>query len=38
MNPADINTKTVLSVGVEDEFKILTAQPYYSGEIYAGEV
>lgn len=37
-NPADINTKTVLSVTVTEETVYLTPEKYYSGELYAGEV
>lgn len=36
--PADINTKTVLSVKVTEETVYLTPEKYYSGELYAGEV
>lgn len=37
-NPADINTKTVLSVTVTEETVYLEPKCYYSGELYAGEV
>lgn len=37
-NPADINTKTVLSITVTEETVYLEPQYYYSGELYAGEV
>ena len=37
-NPADINTKTVLSITVTEETVYLTPEKYYSGELYAGEV
>lgn len=37
-NPADINSKTVLSVAVTEETVYLTPEKYYSGELYAGEV
>ncbi len=37
-NPADINSKTVLSVAVTEETVYLDPYYYYSGELYAGEV
>lgn len=38
VNPADINTKTVLAVTVTDQLMILEPEIWYSGELYAGEV
>lgn len=37
-NPADINTKTRLTVTVTEETVYLEPTKYYSGEIFAGEV
>lgn len=37
-NPADINTKTKLTVTVTEETVYLEPTKYYSGEIFAGEV
>lgn len=37
-NPADINTKTRLTVTVTEETIYLEPAKYYSGEIIAGEV
>ncbi len=38
VNPADINTETVLTVAVEDKILILHPEVWYAGEIYAGEI
>lgn len=38
VNPADMNGKTVLTVSVTDEMKILEPETWYSGELYSGEV
>lgn len=37
-NPADINTKALLTVTVTEETVYLEPTKYYSGEIFAGEV
>lgn len=37
-NPANINTKTKLTVTVTEETVYLEPTKYYSGEIFAGEV
>ncbi len=37
-NPANINSKTVLSVKVTETIKLLEPYYYYSGDLYAGEV
>ena len=37
VNPADINVRTVLSVTVTEEMKILQPEVWYSGELYSGE-
>ena len=37
-NPANINSKTVLSVEVTETIKLLEPYYYYSGDLYAGEV
>lgn len=37
-NPANINTKTHLTVTVTEETVYLEPTKYYSGEIFAGEV
>lgn len=38
LNPADMNSKTVLSVIVIEKTMILEPEFFYSGEIYSGEV
>ena len=38
VNPADMNTSTVLTVTVTDEFMILEPDFWYSDETYSGEV
>ena len=38
VNPADINTETVLTVTVADKILILHPEVWYAGEIYAGEI
>lgn len=38
VNPANINTETVLTVAVEDKILILHPEVWYAGEIYAGEI
>lgn len=38
INPADINTETILTVAVEDKILILHPEVWYAGEIYAGEI
>ena len=38
VNPADMNSKTVLSVTVIEKMVILEPDFFYSGEIYSGEV
>lgn len=38
LNPADMNSKTVLSVTVIEKAVILEPEFFYSGEIYSGEV
>lgn len=38
VNPADINTETILTVAVEDKILILHPEVWYAGEIYAGEI
>lgn len=38
INPADINTETILTVEVEDKILILHPEVWYAGEIYAGEI
>jgi hypothetical protein len=37
-NPANINSKTVLTVTVTEETVYLEPYYYYSGDLYAGEV
>ena len=37
-NPADMNTKFLLSVLVSEQTVTLEPYYYYSGEVYAGEV
>ena len=37
-NPADINTKTKLTVTVTEETVYLEPEVWYSGELYSGEV
>ena len=37
-NPADINTKTTISVVVTEETVYLEPNCYYSGDLFAGEV
>lgn len=38
VNPADMNSKTVLTVTVIEKTVILEPDFFYSGEIYSGEV
>ena len=38
VNPADMNSKTVLSVTVIEKTVILEPDFFYCGEIYSGEV
>lgn len=37
-NPADMNTKFLLSVSVSEQTVTLEPYYYYSGDLYAGEV
>lgn len=37
-NPVDINQSILISVQLTDAFRILEAETFYSGELYAGEV
>lgn len=37
-NPADMNTRVLLSVTVTEETVYLEPAKYYSGEFYSGEV
>lgn len=37
-NPATINVKIVLTVQVTDLMRVLEPEPFFSAEIYSGEV
>lgn len=37
-NPVDINQSILISVQLTDAVRILEAETFYSGELYAGEV